>query len=155
MSTEEPVDDTRLWADLATMWEDGDPVPADLADRVLVALAMDDVDAEYEVLHLVERSTELAGTRGADAPVTVTFASDDVTVMVHVSTTPGDRRRVDGWVAGPPVATLTVLDSTGGRTTVPVEEGRFAVDDVPSGPTRLVLGFVEPGRTFATPVVQL
>jgi hypothetical protein len=68
------MSDEKLWQDLAAMWEERDPVPADLADRVLTAIAMDDLDAEYEILHLVERSTELAGTRGADAPVTVTFA---------------------------------------------------------------------------------
>lgn len=149
------MSDEKLWQDLATMWEERDPVPADLADRVLTAIAMDDLDAEYEILHLVERSTELAGTRGADAPVTVTFATDDVTVMVHVSATSEDTRRVDGWVAGPPVATLSVIDSTGARTPVEVDEGRFAVDDLPSGPTRLVLEFTEPGRTFITPEVQL
>ena len=149
------MSDEQLWQDLAAVWEERDPVPADLADRVLTAIAMDDLDTEYEILHLVERSTEFAGIRGADAPVTVTFAADDVTVMVHVSTTGEDLRRLDGWVAGPPVASLTVIDSTGARTAVEVEEGRFAVDDLPSGPTRLMLEFAEPGRTFITPEVQL
>ena len=149
------MNDEELWAELAAMWEQRDPVPADLADRVLTAIAMDDLDAEYEILHLVERSTELAGTRGAEAPVTVTFATDDVTVMVQVSVTAPGRRRLDGWLAGPPLATLTVVDSTGARTPVPVEDGRFASPDLPSGPTRLVLEFVEAGRAFITPEVQL
>ena len=149
------MSDEKLWQDLAAMWEERDPVPANLADRVLTAIAMDDLDAEYEILHLVERSTELAGTRGADAPVTVTFARDDVTVMVHVSATGADLRRIDGWVAGPPVASLTVIDAIGARTAVEVDEGRFAVDDLPSGATRLILEFAEPGRTFVTPEVPL
>ena len=147
--------DEELWTDLAAMWEERDPVPADLAERVLVAIAMDDLDAEYEILHLVERSTELVGTRGPDAAVTVTFASDDITVMMHVSVTAADRRRVDGWVAGPAVDSLTVVDSTGARTSVEVEDGRFAIDDLPGGPTRLMLEFAERSRTFITPEVQL
>jgi len=148
--------DEELWTELAAMWEERDPVPADLAERVLVAIAMDDLDAKYEILHLVERSTELAGTRGgADTPVTVTFATDDVTVMMHVSVTAADRRRVDGWVAGPAVDSLTVVDSTGARTPVAVDDGRFAIDDLPSVPIRLMLEFAERGRTFITPEVQL
>ena len=123
------MSDEELWTDLAAMWEERDPVPADLTERVLVTIAMDDLDAKYEILHLVERSTELAGTRGPEAPVTVTFASDDITVMMHVSVTAADRRRVDGWVAGPAVDSLTVVDSTGARTSVEVEDGRFAIDD--------------------------
>ena len=149
------MNDEELWTELAVMWEERDPMPSDLADRVLTAIAMDDIDAEYEVLHLVHRSTELAGTRGDDAPVTVTFASDDVTVMVHVSVTAPERRRLDGWVAGPAVDSLTVLDSTGGRATVVVDEGRFAVDDLPTGPTRLVLGFADRRSSFVTPEVEL
>jgi hypothetical protein len=149
------MNDDELWTDLAAMWEQRDPVPTDLAERVLIAIAMDDLDAEYEILHLVERSTELAGTRGPEAPVTVTFASDDITVMMHVSATAADRRRVDGWVAGPAVDSLTVVDATGARIPVEVEGGRFAVDDLPSGPTRLILEFAERRRTFITPEVQL
>jgi len=150
------MSDEELWTDLAAMWEERDPVPADLAERVLVAIAMDDLDAKYEILHLVERSTELAGTRGgSEAPVTVTFASDDITVMMHVSATATDRRRVDGWVAGPAVDSLTVVDATGARTPVAVEDGRFALDDLPSGPTRLMLEFAQRSRTFITPEVQL
>jgi hypothetical protein len=75
--------------------------------------------------------------------------------MVHVSATGADLRRVDGWVAGPPVASLAVIDATGARTAVEVDEGRFAVDDLPSGATRLILEFPEPGRTFVTPEVPL
>jgi hypothetical protein len=85
----------------------------------------------------------------------VTFATDDVTVMMHVSATAADRRRVDGWVAGPAIDSLTVVDSTGARTPIEVEDGRFAVDDLPSGPTRLMLELAQPSRTFITPEVQL
>jgi hypothetical protein len=58
-------------------------------------------------------------------------------------------------VAGPAVDSLTVVDSTGARTPVEVDDGRFAIDDLPSGPTRLMLEFAERSRTFITPEVQL
>jgi hypothetical protein len=53
------------------------------------------------------------------------------------------------------VDSLTVVDATGARTPVEVEDGRFAVDDLPSGPFRLMLEFAERSRTFITPEVQL
>jgi hypothetical protein len=130
-------------------------VPTDLAERVLIAIAMDDLDASTRSCTWWSARPSWPAPAGPDAPVTVTFASDDITVMMHVSVTAADRRRVDGWVAGPAVDSLTVVDSTGARTPVEVEDGRFAIDDLPSGPTRLMLEFAERSRTFITPEVQL
>ncbi|MDQ3629418.1 MAG: hypothetical protein M3419_11525 [Actinomycetota bacterium] len=153
-------EDDMVWDDLVAMWQDADPVPADLAERVLVALAINDIDAEYAMLHLVERSTELAGTRGEDAAVTISFAAGDVTVTVHVSTLAEDRRRLDGWVTTAGARGLDVVQP-GHQVHVNIDEGgRFAVSDLAAGPTRLIfdLGDADADggpQTFATPVVEL
>lgn len=152
--------DDALWLDLARVWEQHDPVPDDLAEHVLVALAMDDIDAEYAMLHLVERSTELAGTRSDSTAVTVSFAAGDVAVTIHVSTLAGDRRRLDGWVTSGPATGVDVVQREH-RVHVSIDEtGRFAVPDLAAGPTRLILDLGPGGtdgapRTFATPVVEL
>jgi len=157
MSTPE---DDAVWGDLVSMWERSDPAPPDLAERVLVALAMDDIDAEYAMLHLVERSTELAGTRGDDTAVTISFAAGDVVVTLHVSTLAGNRRRLDGWITTGAAVGVDVVQPDHQLRVGIDAAGRFAVPDLAAGPTRLVIdlgvaGPDEAPRAFATPVVEL
>lgn len=154
-----PEDDV-VWDQLTSMWQLADPVDPDLADRVLVALAMDDIDAEYAMLHLVERSTELAGTRGDDTAVTITFAAGDVSVTIHVSSVAQGRRRLDGWVTTGGVIGVSVVQQEHQQRADIDAAGRFAVPDLAAGPTRLVLDLGDERtdgapRTFATPVVEL
>lgn len=150
--------DVKL-AQLAQMWEVRDPMPGDLPDRVLVALALDDLDAEYEMLHLVERSKELAGTRSVAETVTITFAAGDFTVMLHVSPTAPDHCRVDGWVAPAQPMQVKVVQPSSTRTVQVDPTGRFSVTELPVGLTRFVLITDEAGsdraKSFATPLVEL
>ena len=46
------------------MWDERDPMPPGLIDKVLVAIATENLEEEYELLHLVERSRELGVRRG-------------------------------------------------------------------------------------------
>jgi hypothetical protein len=145
---------------LAEMWEAHDPMPEDLPDRVLIALALDDLDAEYEMLHLVERSKELAGTRSVAETVTITFAAGDFTVMLHVSPTSPDYCRVDGWVAPAQPMEVKVVQPISSREVRVDATGRFSITDLPAGLTRFVLVTDETGtgaepKSFATPLVEL
>jgi hypothetical protein len=145
---------------LAEMWEERDPMPVDLPNRVLAAIALDDLDAEYEMLHLIERSKDLAGTRSVAEAVTITFAAGEFTVMLHVSpTTPGECR-VDGWVAPAQPMSVKVVQPSEQRTVRVDATGRFSVADLAMGLTRFVLETeeVDPSRqskSFATPLVEL
>jgi len=140
-------DDRALWGDLATMWDARDPVPDGLVERVLVAMATEDLDAEYELLHLVERSHELAGARGSTDAVTISFAGDSFSLLLRVSGTDTDVRRVDGWVT--PAQEMRVSVKQGGRTfEADVDAGgRFEIPRLPGGPSRVWLV----GRTEAPP----
>jgi hypothetical protein len=145
---------------LAEEWEQRDPMPVGLPDRVLVAMALDDLDAEYEMLYLVERSKELAGTRSVAETVTITFAAGDFTVMLHVSPTMPGLCRVDGWVAPAQAMTVKVVQPDAARTVQVDATGRFSVAELPVGLTRFVLVTDETGRggqpkSFATPLVEL
>ncbi|HYJ66393.1 MAG TPA: hypothetical protein VEX15_01890 [Nocardioidaceae bacterium] len=145
---------------LAEMWEERDPMPVDLVDRVLVALALDDLDAEYEMLHLIERSRDLVGTRSVAEAVTITFAAGEFTVMLHVSPTTPGQCRVDGWVAPAQPMTVKIVQPSEQRTVRVDATGRFSIADLAMGLTRFVLETEEdePGRqpkSFATPLVEL
>lgn len=148
------------FAQLAQMWEERDPMPADLPDRVLVALALEDLDAQYEMLHLVERSKELVGTRSVAETVTITFAAGEFTVMLHVSPMAPDHCRVDGWVAPAQPMIVKVVQPGSTRTVRVDATGRFSLSELGVGLTRFVLVTEEIAadghpKSFATPLVEL
>lgn len=142
---------------LAALWSELDPVPEGLARRCVSALAMEDVDLEYELLHLVSRDQGLVGARAEESGgLTMTFGRDGRSVLLRVSTLPSGARRVDGWVA--PAASLDVRlrQETGERLARSDETGRFELLDVPPGMSRLVLGGTDAGEgAFGTPVFEL
>jgi hypothetical protein len=157
-----PADDTRddeLLADLRRMWQHADPMPSDLPDRVLFALELEQLDVDFELLQLVSSAREEdAGVRSTTTDVsTITFSGPTVTVMIRVRETRPDRRQIDGWLA-PTTPTRVTVHHPGGRSEVEVDDrGRFVLDDVPSGLTRLVLAYTDDPRAkpFATPPVEL
>jgi hypothetical protein len=133
-------DDRALFADLRAMWERADPMPEDLVDRCIAAIAAEDLD--FELLTLTA-SVSLA-VRG-DAQV-LECSTDDVTLVVRISDEPDGTRRIDGWSEG--VDEVTLLTGTADRTSVVSKIGRFEFDGVPSGPVRLRLR--TEGRGFET-----
>ena len=78
-------DDSALLGELAAMWEQRDPMPAGLVERVLVALATEDLDTEYELLHLVSRTDELTGARGGGDALTISFSGESFALLLRVS----------------------------------------------------------------------
>jgi hypothetical protein len=142
------------------MWERADPAPADLADRVLFALELEDLDTEFELLRLTERGDATVGARASrPSDVTsITFSGPSLTVMLAVAGT-GERRRVDGWLA-PAGPRRVVVHSVEGEAETPVDEtGRFVLESVRTGMLRVVV-HPEPdadGTTtpFLTPTVEI
>ena len=155
-------DDASLMHRVRGMWEQLDPPPADLADRVLFALELEDLDTEFELLRLTERSDALAGTRaprGATSDAThLTFSGDQLTVMLAVAGPGNDGRRLDGWIAPASQARVVARTATGERETVADATGRFVLEDVPAGLLRLVFFPVTDDGTdtpFVTPTVEV
>lgn len=142
-----------IFADLKAMYEAIDPPPPHLADAMIAAIAAENLDHEYELLFLVERSTQLAGTRGS-GPLTVEFAYDDVTVLIRVADGPTEgTRRIDGWIT--PAADGSVRLARGDdELTADLVTGRFELDDVPTGLVRI--WFDVDGRDdLATPTFEI
>lgn len=101
--------DEDLLRSVAELFAELDPAPPDLADGVLARLAVQDLEAEFELFTLVQPVDALAGTRhevrdeGADGPetsasVALEFAGSSYRVLVRVADTDEGGRRLDGWV---------------------------------------------------------
>src|SRR5689334_2809953 len=122
------TDDPELGQALREMWQQVDPPPADLADRVLFTLELE--DADFELMSLAA-TMEPAGVRAEERIRTVTFTDERLSMVLVL---PGDRtsRRVDGWLS--PRGALHVELRTESRSwdTTADADGRFAFSDVPS-----------------------
>ena len=137
-----PMDraDLRILADLQAIYDAVDPMPEMLPELVLFGLGAHDLEAEFA--RLVESELSLAGaagTRSVEHARRVTFASDNLTVMVVVNPQRDGKVRLDGWAApgGRLHAELRVGEAT--MTAECDESGRFVFDAVPTGPAQLVL----------------
>jgi hypothetical protein len=96
------TDDELLQA-VADIYAALDPMPVDLADGVLARLAVRDLEAEYELLTLVERVDTRAGTRSSHEPeagdtVALEFAGTAYRVLVRIAHAEHGQCRLDGWV---------------------------------------------------------
>lgn len=131
---------TNLLESLTQVWQLQDPVPDDLVDRVLVALAVADVDVEYELLALTTHTVGLVGARGGEDALTFTFESDDLSMVLRVSPIGPDTCRVDGWISPPREMTVTATQAGGVSLRAhAVDAGRFEFPELKPGATRFLL----------------
>lgn len=157
---EQPLDD----ADAATLrlvreaYETAEPVPADLVERVRFAVALDAMFEEVAAMtrvpldELAVRS-ESTGVRTE----TLTFSADRLTAMVTVTSSPGGRLRLDGWIAPPTLLRVVLRLQGGGEQALTAdEEGRFTFDGLDEGFAQLRF-FDEENceNAVVTPVFQL
>jgi hypothetical protein len=160
--TKNTHDAPLILARLRTMYEEADPVPDGLRERV--RFAFDLVGADRELATLCEELT-LCGpttrTSGAAGTRTLTFESTHLTICVSVGGPNAGAVRVDGWL-DPPVAMRVELTAGGLRVhTMSDEGGRFVFDGVrQAGDARLVVhptpgSSLELARAVETPPFPL
>ena len=152
---EDHAADAALFARLRAVWEEVDPVPADLIDRMVAAVAVEDLSREYALLTLVE-GAELSAVRGESDTLTLQFSDGTTSVLLHVTATESNHRRIDGWVDG---TALAVRLAQGDRewSADAGESGRFAFDEIPPGVSRirLVVKHGDGVREFMTPQFEV
>ncbi len=129
------ISDAELMASLRGMWEKLDPEPADLVDRMVAAVAVEDLSREYALLTVVEGSALDAVRSDADT-ATLQFSDGHTSVLLHVANTQAGSRRIDGWVADEALA-LRLVQGGRGWSAEPGKHGRFAFDQIPPGVSRL------------------
>lgn len=130
----------ELFDTLRTAWSRWDPPPADLVDTILVAIAMDDIDHEYEALTLVGSDSQLAGARGESAShrVLIEFRAGELTVLVRVGADP-DGHRLDGWVSPSTGGSVTLMQGDTATIAEIDVQGRFEMTTAISGLSRLAV----------------
>lgn len=137
MNVEESAANAALFAHLRAVWEERDPAPDGLADRMVAAVAVEDISRDSVLLTLLEQDGLLA-VRGEADTATLQFSDGRTGVVVHIAGTDTDLRRVDGWVDG---EVLEIRLTQGDRvwTAEVAGRGRFAFDAVPAGLSALRL----------------
>jgi hypothetical protein len=155
METEDFAADAALFARMRRMWEHVDPVPADLVDRMVAAVAVEDLSREYALLTLVEGT--FAAVRGETDTATLQFSDGTTSVLLHVTATEDGGRRVDGWVDATALA-IRLIQGDHEWSAEPGEHGRFAFDEVTPGMARLRLVVRDADgalRDFQTPQFEV
>jgi len=153
----EPLDDAdaHVLDDLRHLYQELDPLPGDLADRVKFAMTVAALEAE--VAEMVSSAT-LETVRGTDydRADTVTFASDGLSVMVTIEHGTANRSDVIGWVSEADVE-VELRERGRTRMTTVDDEGRFTFTGVERGLVNFVLRRrAEPASPpIITPAIEL
>ena len=137
MESEDFAADAALFARMRQMWQDVDPVPADLVDRMVATVAVEDLSREYALLTLVEAS-QLSSVRGESDSATLQFSDGTTSVLVHVTAAEDGSRRVDGWVDAATLA-IRLVQAEREWSANPGDRGRFVFENVTPGVARIRL----------------
>jgi hypothetical protein len=148
--------DAEVLDRMRQMWQEEDPVPADLAERISFVLSLENI--EVELLRL--ESQQLVGARGEERARTVTFTSENLTVMVTLGAASATGIRLDGWIAAGGGLRVELRARGGTRGTVADAEGRFVLDAVPPGLVQLAFlptpdAVTALTRVVVTPALEL
>lgn len=146
-----------LLGELAAAWRAWDPMPPELPDNILTAIAMDDIDVAYELLTLVERSESLLGVRSsADGRTLIEFSANGVHVLLRVAEDETGRR-VDGWVEPGRLTSATLTVAKSEHVARVSSASRFEVDALPPGLASLSIDLIDgtEARRFLSPHFEI
>ena len=155
----QPLDpsDFALLNFLRAYYDEHDPVPDGLVERIQFELTLDALHAELATLMQMDMAG--AGVRSAapEAVRTITFTSESLTTMVTLTPQPDGTVRVDGWATRGAGIRVELLLTDGPRETYADDDGRFVFEDVPSGLAKFVM-YVPRGEEISTvlsPTIEL
>ena len=149
--------DFALLNSLRAYYDERDPVPDGLVDRIQFHVTLDALHTEVATLTQLDMAA--AGTRGTttEAVRTITFTSDSLTTMVTLTPVGDDMVRIDGWAAPGAGVRVEVLLADGPRTTYADEDGRFVFEAVPRGLGKFALHVAHDNdfSTILSPAIEL
>jgi hypothetical protein len=149
--------DYALLNSLRAFYDECDPVPDGLVERIEFQITLDALHTEVATLTQLDMAT--AGTRSAATETvrTITFSSESLTTMVTLTPLGDGTVRVDGWAAPGAGIRVEVLLPDGPRNTYADEDGRFVFESVPCGLAKFAL-YVAHESEFSTvlsPAIEL
>lgn len=149
--------DLALLNSVRAYYDERDPVPDGLVDRIQFQVTLDALHTEVATLTQLDLAT--AGTRSAttEAVRTITFTSDSVTTMVTLTPLGDGSVRVDGWAAPGAGILVELLLPNGPRDTYADDDGRFVFEGVPSGLAKFALYVPHDSELFTvlSPAIEL
>jgi hypothetical protein len=150
--TLEPLDqfDELVLAGVREVQARLDPVPAELADDIKFALSVQALHAEVAELQRLGAEGALVRSVDYTRAETLTFTSDQLSVMVTITELDGERVRLDGWVSGAAGIDIELRQRSRSSTTTADDDGRFAFASVPHGMVQFVF---HPGDDTRRPVI--
>lgn len=145
-------DDDALAEELRQLLRRVDPVPPEVVDAARVSIGWRTLEADLADL-ISDSLLTTADVRGGEQPRLLSFQAGDRIVEIEVSALDG-RLRILGQLVPVQPARVRVEQPTGAVEVVADQLGRFAIEDLPVGPTRFVCQPLDPaGEPVGTEVV--
>jgi len=150
--------DSALLTELARIYEQVDPVPEGLVERIGFTLTL--ANLEVELARLTAQLSEPVGARGEERARTVTFSSNSLTTMVTITPQDAGQYRIDGWLAPGGELSVELRTDHGSLRTMADAAGRFEFVEVRGGLVQLVIHPTENcpvrlGSPVVTPAMEL
>lgn len=149
----EPLDPADFVAlnSLRAYYDEHDPVPDGLVERIQFELTLDALEAEVATLTQLDLSSAGARSAATESVRTITFTSESMTTMVTITPDGEGSVRIDGWAAPGADIRVEILLTGGTRETYADADGRFVFEEVPTGLVKFAL---HPGAGGSTTVVS-
>jgi hypothetical protein len=149
--------DFALLNSLRAHFDEWDPVPDGLAERIQFHITLDALNTEVATLTSLDLAASGTRSTTTEAVRTITFTSDSLTTMVTLTPLADGTVRVDGWAAPGAGLRVELLLADGPRDKYADDDGRFVFESVPSGLAKFAL-YVPRGSGFSTvlsPAIEL
>ena len=137
----EPLTDTdyAVLDSLRAAYDEIDPVPDGLVERIQFEITLDALHAELATLTQLDLAGSGARSASTESVRTITFTAEAVTTMVTISPQTDGSVRVDGWVAPGAGLLVAVLLADEPRRTHADDDGRFVIEGLPPGLAKFAL----------------
>ena len=149
-------EDMALLNSLRAYYDEHDPVPDGLVERIQFELTLDALQAEVATLTQLDLAGAGARSAATESVRTITFTSESMTTMVTITPDGEGSVRVDGWAAPGAGIRVEILLTDGARETYADDDGRFVFEQVPTGLAKFALHPADEGSTtVVSPTMEL